>query len=92
MNYTPESQIKTVKDVRTLFKHLAMERKMSFQPDELFRTDSTEYTLTEEECSLYNNLMDQAFDVCEKYNSDIYEIAFNIMYPEAVEKPKARRR
>lgn len=91
MNYTPESKITTVKEVRALFKHLVQERKISFQPDELFRTDSAEYTLTEDECNLYNSLMDQAFDVCEKFNSDIYEIAFNIMYPDAVEKPKGRK-
>lgn len=92
MNYTAESQIKTMKDVSALFKHMVRERNLVFQPDELLRADSEEYTLTQEECDLYNQLMDQAFDVCEKYNSDIYEIAFNIMYPEAVEKPKARRR
>jgi hypothetical protein len=54
------------------------ERKVNFHPDDDFADyiclmDKTP-TFTEDEVSIYNRLMDESFDVCEKAAVDIYGI------------------
>ena len=34
---------------------------------------------TPEECEIYNRLVEEAFEICEKENVDIYEIALDIL-------------
>ena len=78
MNYTTESHIKSVKDVETFFHHLVAERKLSFHPDDMFEDyvscEGGINTFTLEECAIYNRLMDECFNVCEKDGVDIYNV------------------
>lgn len=81
MTYTATSHIHSVKDVETFFHHLVEERKVNFHPDDDFADyicyeDHTP-TFTSEEVQVYNRLMDEPFDVCEKTDTDIYSIGFN---------------
>ena len=79
MTYTAESHIKTVSDVKTFFHHLANECRISFHPDD----DFAEYTyndniriFSDEEAVIYNRLMDESLDVCEKAKVEIYGIGY----------------
>ena len=85
MTYTTVSHITSVKDVEVFFHHLVFERKVNFHPDD----DFANYiciayktpTFTQEEVDIYNRLMDESFDVCDKANVDIYEIGIEYLMP-----------
>lgn len=85
MTYTQQSHIQSVKDIKAFFRYLVQERKITLQPDYLFEKYVSEETgervFSDEECALFDRLMDEAFAVCEKLNADIYEIGVNILFP-----------
>ena len=78
MNYTSDSHIKSVRDVETFFHHIVFERKVNFHPDNAFNqyicSATHEPSFTSEECKLYDHLMDESFNMCDKENVDIYTI------------------
>ena len=85
MGYSANSHIESIKDVETFFHHLIDERKVNFHPDDDFANyvslkDHTP-TFSEEEVVIYNRLMDESFDVCDKENVDIYEIGIEYLMP-----------
>lgn len=78
MTYNSDSHIKSVEDVKAFFHHLVSERKLNFHPDDDFADyicyeDKTP-SFTEDEVVLYNRLMKESFNVCEKSQNDIYAI------------------
>lgn len=83
MNYDSNIHIDSVDDVVIFFHHLVSERKISFRPDDDFIDDvffsSGKSVFSEEEVSLYNRLMGESFDLCEKSNIDIYSLGFDEM-------------
>ena len=85
MTYSANSHIKTVKDVETFFHHIVFERKVNFHPDDMFEDyiscESGVNTFTNEECAIYNRLMDESFKICEKERIDIYEIGMKELMP-----------
>jgi hypothetical protein len=81
MTYTAASHINSVQDVEVFFHHLVDERKVNFHPDDDFANyiclaDKTP-SFSAEEVTVYNHLMDESFDVCDKADVDIYDIGFN---------------
>ena len=85
MTFNNESHIRTVEDVKAFFHHLVDERKLNFHPDDNF-ADYISYedktpSFSEEEVSVYNRLMEESFDVCEKTDADVYEIGFDVLRP-----------
>ena len=78
MTYNSNSHIKSVKDVETFFHHIIFERKVNFNPDDMFEDyvscEGGINTFTIEECAIYNRLMDESFKICEKEEVDIYGI------------------
>ena len=85
MDYNVDSHILSVDDVRMFFHHLVEERKVNFHPDDDFANyvslkDHTP-TFSDEEVVIYNRLMDESFDVCDKSNTDIYEIGIKFLTP-----------
>ena len=81
MTYTAASHINSVKDVEAFFHHLVDERKVNFHPDDDFANyiclgDKTP-PFSAAEVTVYNRLMDESFDVCDKADVDIYDIGFN---------------
>lgn len=78
--YTNESHIKTVKDVEAFFHYLVEDRNMTIHPDDDFADyiDSSTHLpfFTAEEATFFNRLMDEAFEVCEASDADIYWISF----------------
>ena len=82
MQYTKESKIETINDVRKFFGHLVNERRLTFHPDDNFEDYVSEdgaNTFSEEECTIYNRLMDESFEVCDKNSADIYAIGLEYM-------------
>ena len=78
MKYSAASHITSIKDVELYFHHLVDERKVNFHPDDDFANyvslkDHTP-TFSDKEVVIYNRLMDESFDVCEKASIDIYGI------------------
>ena len=75
MTYTSDSHIRSVKDVKTFFHHIVYERNVNFHPDDMFEDyvscESEINSFTLEECAVYNRLMDECFDICEKNGTDI---------------------
>jgi phenylalanine-4-hydroxylase len=81
MPYTKESRITTIDDVKEFFAHLVNERRLVFHPDDRFEdyvSDDGREAFSEEECAIYNRLMDESFEVCEKNNADIYAIGLEV--------------
>lgn len=81
MTYNIDSHIKSVEDVKAFFHHLVSERKLNFHPDDDFADyicyeDKTP-SFTEDEVVLYNRLMKESFNVCEKSPNDIYAIGLD---------------
>ena len=83
MQYNKETRITSVDDVKEFFHHLVSERNLNFHPDDRFEDyvscDDGSNTFSQEECSVYNRLMDESFDVCEKNGADIYAIGLELM-------------
>lgn len=81
MKYTGKSHIESVKDVEAFFRHLAYERNLSFHPDDMFEdyVSCENRTLSLEECSVYDRLMDESFIVCRNEGADIYGIGHDIV-------------
>lgn len=81
MNYCENSHVRTVDDVKAFFHHLVYERKVNFHPDDDFAeyicVENSTPTFTKHEVPLYNRLMEESFEVCEKKDIDIYEIGLN---------------
>lgn len=83
MQYNKNSQIKTINDVEAFFQHLVTERNLSFHPDDRFEVyvfcDDGSNIFSEKECAIYNRLMDECFEVCEKDGADVYAIGLAFM-------------
>ena len=79
------TEIKDLQDVAA-FMHCLIEESVNAHPD----TDFTDYvhmetgepTFTIEEANLRNRLMEQAFEVCERNQEDIYTIIQEIFLKE----------
>ena len=77
MQYTKESVIVTIDDVKEFFNHLVNERQVVFHPDDPFedyKSQDGQRVFTQKECVVYNRLMDESFEACEKYGTDIYAL------------------
>jgi hypothetical protein len=82
MQYTKESKIVAVADVKEFFSHLVDERQVAFHPDDRFKdymSKDGRNTFSQEECVVYNRLMNESFEVCEKNGADIYGIGLELM-------------
>ena len=77
MQCTKESKIVNVADVKVFFNHLVNERQVVFHPDDPFedyKFQDGQGVFTQEECVVYNRLVDESFEVCKKYGTDIYAL------------------
>lgn len=78
MTYDKDSHIKSVEDVKAFFHHLVDERKVNFYPDDDFADhinyDDKTPTFTIEKVTVYNQLKEESFNVCDAVGVDIYEI------------------
>ena len=83
--YTVNTHINTVEEIEDFFHHIVCTLKVNFHPDDRFedyiKMDTHEPSFSTEECALYNRLMEEAFDVCEREGKDIYEIGMNELSP-----------
>jgi len=79
------TEIKTLNDVKMLINQLVKEGT-SAHPDEDFNNyvniETGAATYSAEEALLRNLLMEQSFDVCEKFDEDIYSIMQEIFLIE----------
>lgn len=84
------SSITSIQDVTTFFHHLILEENLNFHPDEDFRNyvhlDTGLSSCTEEEAELRNHLLDECFEVCERYQADIYQIGIEILFNQLTSK------
>ena len=81
MKYNNDSHIRSVEDTKVFFHHLLEDRKLSYHPDDDFKNyvnfETGERTFTDDEAELYNRLMEEAFEVCEVADVDIYGIGLD---------------
>ncbi|WP_133162683.1 hypothetical protein [Flavipsychrobacter stenotrophus] len=74
-------QINTVDDVKIFFNELLAEG-VNFHPDDPMETyqhrDTGKSFYNDQETFVRNNLLAQAFDVCETEDADIYELCIDI--------------
>lgn len=79
------AEIKTVKDVELFTKQIIAEG-VSIHPDDDFRDminlETSLPVYSEAEAEIRNNLMEQAFAVCEKSGADIYDTMMEILLKE----------
>lgn len=78
-----EFEIKLPEDVARFFFWLVFDMRISFHPDDDFEqyvNDQThQYVFSDNEARHYNYTMKECFDVCEKYNRDIYQIGCSVL-------------
>lgn len=80
-------EINLPEDVAKFFFWLVFEKRVNIHPDDTVSQyvdlNTKEATFTIEEAFYYDNIREQCFEVCDKYDVDIYEIAtrvINIFY------------
>lgn len=82
--------IQTTADVEKFINCLIQEENLNFHPDEDFKNyvqvDTGLPSYTEEEAELRNHLLDQSFDICERYQADIYQIGIEILFNQLTPK------
>lgn len=78
MKYTEKSKISTVDDVKAFFNYLIYECRIAFHPDDNFEdyvsVQDGQSIFPQKTSDIYNRLMNDSFDVCEKNGIDIYEL------------------
>lgn len=83
MKYNSESQINTIDQVKEFFDYLTTVRRVNFNPDDDFADyidlSTHEPTFDAEEVAILNILMEQSFEVCEANQTDIYELAEQVI-------------
>ena len=83
MKYNSESQINTIDQVKQFFDYLTTVRRVNFNPDDDFADyidlSTHEPTFDAEEVAILNILMEQSFEVCEANQTDIYELAEQVI-------------
>lgn len=82
MRYNKDSHINNVDDVRKFFHYIVEDRNVNFNPDDMFEDymlSAGTTAFTPEECEIYNRLVEESFDICEKEEFDIYEIGLDIL-------------
>lgn len=76
-------KISTLTDVKTFASILKEELGLGFHPDDpfedYFSIGTGELTYKPEEARLRNELIEQAFGVCQKEGKDIYELTGRII-------------
>lgn len=76
--------IKTTDDVRRFFE-LISRMDLAFHPDDDFgdyiNIKTHQPTFTSDQVEMYNEKMDDAFEVCEKEGVDIYDLGMQVLYP-----------
>lgn len=79
MKYIMSSEISTVEDVEQFVKFIYEDLNINFHPDDDFKDYIKDVTkeriFSEADANMYNNLVDECFNVCEKKDVDFYEIA-----------------
>ena len=83
MQYNINSQITTINDVGAFFERVVCGRSLCFHPGERFEgcvfCDVGSNMFSENGCAIYDRLMDECFEVCEKNGADIYAIGLAFM-------------
>ena len=83
MQYNKDSRIVTLDDVKRFFAHLVNERRVNFHPDDRFEVYRSYVdgicTFSQDECDVYNRLMDESFEVCEENDIDIYDVGIEFL-------------
>ena len=63
-------------------KFIYEDLEVNFHPDDDFNDvinqETGEKSFSEVEANMYNNLVNECFNVCERENVDLYEIAYNL--------------
>ena len=79
MKYIIPSEISTVENVEKFVKFIYEDLNINFHPDDDFKDYIKDVTkekiFNEADANMYNNLVDECFNVCEKNDVDFYEIA-----------------
>lgn len=85
MKYNNNSHIESIEDVKTFFYYLVNDRKINFHPDNSFdeyvNTVTDKQTFSDEECRLFDRLMEECFNVCSKNGGEdlIYDLGTDIL-------------
>ena len=85
--YIASNQICSKEDVQTFLFHLTYELNYIFHPDDPFVKTNTpnSFFYNAKNVKLYNELMEKCFEVCEKYDLDIYSIGHKIQMKRLIE-------
>ena len=82
MKFDKTKKIETIEDVKAFFEFLSKELIISFHPDDGFDSyidENGNQLLSDDDCALYDTKMNECFDVCDTFNEDIYELAFDAL-------------
>ena len=78
--YTQDSHITTAEEVTDFFRHIVYDLNINFHPDDDFKEyvsmETGERMIDNVQASLYNRLMDEAFEVC---GDAVYEISAQLL-------------
>lgn len=77
-----EKNLQTIEDVQEFLNDCINYLGLAFHPDTNFidYVSSNGYPLyNEEQAEISNKMMEQAFDICDELDVDIYEMALNLL-------------
>ena len=81
--YQPGSyNIDTIEDVKSFFTDLVYKLHLNFHPDDPFEDyvmEDGRPLFTQQEAAIFETLMNECFNVCDKADVDIYEIGMEIL-------------
>lgn len=79
MKYSSLTKITTIEDVEHFVKYIYDELEVNFHPDDDFNDlvnyETGEKSFSKADSEMYNKLVEDCFNVCERNNVDLYEIA-----------------
>ena len=80
MKYNSTTIISTIEDVEKFVKFIYEDLEVNFHPDDDFNNfidhETGRKTFKEADANMYNHLVDECFNVCEKNDVDFYEISY----------------
>lgn len=78
-------ELNTIEDVKAFFTSLYQEYRLIWHPDDPFYEyvgEDEQPLLTNEEADYLQAKMEEAFEICETFNEDIYALAYQVQVAE----------
>ena len=84
MEYTKDFHIESLIDVMNFYHYMIYEKQLIIHPDKPIEENEDkvhpERTITASMAEMYNRLLEESFEFCDKNKIDVYHIAYDVLY------------